>query len=255
VKVGVAATATSDDESLAAEEAKWEREGAAFERALEEQTWRRVLDTQKVILWLPEGTVPQSVMLTARQAVGLSDAAARSSSKMVAFVHAGLKVTLTPAVAASLRAKVEEKLSAPETCAEPILIATAGPLSQRATTAAVTQGAAAEPACEPAPPPPRHTTAPSRPRPRPVHPASSSWVNAATLPFRPTTPAPRIGPNPKTTALMRAQAQQSAPDSAAMEGGTAGPAGGTEDSTFMSVVPRPPSRVAPNFGRRAAAPG
>ena len=110
-----------------------EAEGAAFDHAILLSKWRDVLDSYKLVLWLPAGSVPGSVTLTARQAVGLSDIAAKHRSGMVAFTHSGSKITLSREVAASLRARLEEKLDlqsreVEEDSREPILIITNGPV-------------------------------------------------------------------------------------------------------------------------------
>lgn len=239
-----------------------------FDRQVHESKWNEVLSLYSVMLWLPEGTVPQTIRLTARQAVGLSDAAARRATGRIAFVHSGLRVHLTPAVAQSLRAKVEAKmaLSLEEMdydSDEPILIATACPVSQRAVTAA---GGATDPrsaaaaggggaggsnepadAAETVAAAVRHPTAPPRPRDQqPEHAASRSWLEAirapleaAMLPARPSAPPARIGPNPKTQALMRAS-QLAKAMAAAEKGGEDGVA-----------TPRAPARVMPNPRRSA----
>ena len=82
------------------------------------------------------------------------------------------------------------------------------------------------------------TAAPStRPRP-PVHHESRTWLDAATLPFRPT--SPRIGPNVKTAALLRAN--ESARPTAARHGG------------FNGILPEPPAKIMPAAPTRVAPP-
>ena len=57
--------AAEDAEARAAAEAE------AFDEAILRAKWRDVLDSYRLVLWLPAGSVPGSVTLTARQAVGL----------------------------------------------------------------------------------------------------------------------------------------------------------------------------------------
>ena len=207
-----------------------------FERSLLEAQWNEVLDAYSVVLWLPEGTTPPTIRLTARQAVGLSDAAARRSSGRVAFAHAGLRVHLTSSVAASLRAKVEAKLELSEAerlddCSQPILIPTACPVSTRAVTAAKPEPKAPTGDDEAVDMPPRHATAPPRPREAPAkHASSISWLDAALQPLRPAAPPPRVMPGPRTSALMRA----------------------STTTTTGSACPTPPARVMPNRGGSGA---
>ena len=256
----------------AAEEAaaKAEAEAAAFDRAMLEARWRDVLNLYRVVLWLPEGSVPGSVELSAKQAAGLADVANKHPSGRVAFIHTGSKITLSREVVRMIRSRLEEKLELPprrmrENAGEgPILIFANGPrmaggagVNQRASTvpageqaekqkqqqAASQQdgeeddGAGVLPQQqEPAKP---VTAAPStRPRP-PVHHESCTWLEAATLPFRPT--SPRIGPNVKTAALLRANEGGARP-TAARHGG------------FNGILPEPPAKIMPTAPTRVAPP-
>lgn len=122
-------------------EARQRAEADAFDRELREARWHEVLDTCKVVLWLPEGrSSGLSIPLSARRAVGLSDMAARSKSGMVSFVHGKARVTLNGTAARSVRQRVEEKMKDdPEGLHEPILVTvSSASVTQRATTAAAT---------------------------------------------------------------------------------------------------------------------
>ena len=79
---------------------------------------------------------------------------------------------------------------------------------------------------------------------------SNKWLDAATLPFRPSTP--RIGPNPKTAALMKANRSGAMPTP---PGDDVWGSGGElqnlaarrgQRANFLSVIPAaPPARVLP----------
>ena len=217
-----AAQAAAEAAAQAAAQASAQAAAEDFDRHHLEAKWQDVLNSYSVMLWLPQGTSPQTILLTARQAVGLSDAAAKRASGRVAFVHSGLRVHLTSAVATLLRQKVEAKLlltssEIEEDSEEPILVPTACPVSQRASTAAKPDQAAACAAGgdedgEGAAAGGSSSrvgsggtrTAPPRPRePAPAHASSTSWLDAALLPLRPSVPPPRVAPHPKTAALLR----------------------------------------------------
>ena len=221
-------------------EAEAQEAEEAFDRSLEEAKWHDILNSYRVVLWLPEGASPSSILLSARQAVGLADAAKTRKSGLVAFAHSGLRITLTAPVASSLRTKLEAKMVLQareilEDAREPILVRTSAPVTPRAVTAANVQ-ASSSLASQPSATSDRHPTAPPRARVQAPHPESSSWLQAAVLPLRPTTPA-IVAPHPKTTAIVRAQAR------AARE--SAEKTALSLTSAFASIAPTPPPRVAP----------
>ena len=78
---------------------------------------------------------------------------------------------------------------------------------------------------------------------------SSSWLEAATLPFKPT--PPRVAPpnHPKTAALMRANQQKAQKEQKEPQ---------QASSSFLGVLPSAPARVAPpgvaNFNKPPATP-
>ena len=235
---------TDDDDydSWAEQEVARQEEADEFDKQMILAKWADVLMLYRIVLWLPEGSTPGSVPMSARQACGLSDLAAKHKSGMVAFTHGGARVTLSRETAASLRQVLEDKLilqprQLAEDCKHPInLTMSDGAVSNRGATAAVgTDAKNREEGGSSSAAEPRHLTAQPTTRPRaPPHPMSTNWLEAAVLPFRPT--SPRVGPSPKAAALLRANQ----PDAA-----TTHQSGGSQLGAFAAMVPSPPARVLP----------
>lgn len=236
-----------EDGAWAEREAARQADAADFDKTMLLAKWKDVLTNYQLVLWLPEGSSPPFVNMSAKQAVGLSDLAARHRSGQVAFTHAGMRITLSKELACRLRTVVEEKLALQPRqleldCKNHIDVLMAADdggvvsVSQRGATAAAAESrprddahaAAAEP---------RHLTAQPSTRPRqPPHPLSSKWLEAAAMPFRPT--SPRVAPSPRVAALMRANSPTAAtPPPASRQG------------VFDAVLPTPPARIAPPAAR------
>ena len=193
VRIGVGAR----NQPMRSDEAARETEAEDFDAALTLIKWQDVLDSYRVALWLPPGTSPATLMLTARQAVGLSDVATRHKSGRVAFSHAGMRITLSREVSSSLRARVEEKLDltshamAEDSTQAILIMADSGCLvshTERAVTvgggeppAGRSREGAAEERCGGSSQ--RHFTAEPTNRPRPIHAHSTKWHDAAALPL------------------------------------------------------------------------
>lgn len=187
---------TSDSPIKEKERIRAQAESVAFDRAALEAQWKDVLNLYRVVLWLPSGMGP-SITLSARQAVGLSDLAAKHPSGKVAFAHNGGRVTLSRGVAKSLRDRLEEKLELRnrphemrEDAQEAILIIAAdGCVSQTQRAVTVGSGEQAKRAneaageCSSGGSNERHATAEPTVRPRPPHALSATWLDAATLPL------------------------------------------------------------------------
>ncbi len=195
-----AARARADAEREAARRAAEAEAAAAAERVSLEARWASLLDSSTVLLTQTvaaedEDEVGVEIELTGRQAVGLSDAAARSSSGMVAFAHAGRRVVLGATAAAALRRSLELQLAEqeaeqgePERQGTPrveLRLSTPTSSAYRAVTAP--PPVAAEDLAA------RVRNVPSAPAGRRgrVHAFSHRWLRAATMPLRsPRPPAP-----------------------------------------------------------------